>query len=120
ATLGSQALEEIHDFDARACAEVTGRLVCEQQPRGVDQRARNGDALLLSSGQLIRMVTEPIAQTHRAQRLTGAFAALGAPDAPGVQEWKLHVFERRRSSQQVESLKDESNFGVSNARQRTL
>src|SRR5689334_12747085 len=47
AALHVQALEDVHDFHARARIEVAGRLVGEQDRRLVDERARDCDALLL-------------------------------------------------------------------------
>src|SRR5438132_6121299 len=48
-----QVAEEVEDLAAGLRVEVAGRLVGQQQRRLVHQRAGDGDALALSSGQLI-------------------------------------------------------------------
>ena len=45
--------------------EVAGRLVAEDDGRARDQRARDGDALLLAAGQLGRAVRAAIAEADR-------------------------------------------------------
>ena len=49
-----EALEERHDLDAGLRVEVAGGLVGEQDRRIVHQRARDGDALALAAGELVR------------------------------------------------------------------
>ena len=56
--------------------EVAGRLVGQQQRRLVDQRARDGDALLLAARQLIRMMLRAVGQADRVERLHRAARAL--------------------------------------------
>ena len=56
AALAVQPLEDVHHLDARARVEVARRLVGQQDRRAVDERTRDGDALLLSARELIRMV----------------------------------------------------------------
>src|SRR5215212_7590267 len=62
AALLFEALEDVHHLDAGAAVEVSGRLVGEEDRRIVQERARNRDALLLPSGQLVRMVRGPVLQ----------------------------------------------------------
>src|ERR1700676_3002641 len=47
-----ESLEDLHDFHRGARVEVAGGLVGEQYGRTIHQGARDGDALLLSSGHL--------------------------------------------------------------------
>ena len=51
-----QLLQQRHDLEARRGVERAGRLVGENQLGVVDQRARDGDALLLAAGELRRGV----------------------------------------------------------------
>ena len=46
-------VEELHDPDGRVGVEVPGRLVADEQRRVVDERARDRDALLLATGELV-------------------------------------------------------------------
>ena len=63
AALEVEPLEDAHHLDAGPRVEVAGRLVGEENRRVRDQRARDGDALLLAAGELIRMVIGAIAET---------------------------------------------------------
>src|SRR6185312_10459811 len=67
-----QALENGHDFDAGPRIERAGGLIRQYDLRIVDQRPRNGDALLLAAGELIRMVIRAVGQSYRGQSLQGA------------------------------------------------
>src|SRR5579862_7654701 len=49
AALGVELLKNVHDLDAGARVEVPGRLVGQENGRVVDQRPRDGDALLLTA-----------------------------------------------------------------------
>ena len=58
--------------------EVTGRLVGEQDRRVVHQRARDGDALALTAGQLVRPVIHAVAELHALERFLRAALPLVA------------------------------------------
>src|SRR6476619_5467546 len=47
------AVEELHDPDARVGVKVPGRLVADEERRMVDDGARDRDALLLAAGELV-------------------------------------------------------------------
>src|SRR4029079_17974225 len=47
------AVEELHDPDARVGVEVPGRLVADEERRVVDDGPRDRDALLLAAGELV-------------------------------------------------------------------
>src|SRR5919202_1310644 len=47
------AVEQLHDPDGRIGIEVPGRLVADEERRMVDERARDRDALLLTTGKLV-------------------------------------------------------------------
>ena len=63
-----ELVEEGHDLGARMAVEVAGRLVGEDQRGFGDERAGDGDALLLAAGQLGRLVVEPVAQPEALER----------------------------------------------------
>src|SRR5687767_13750768 len=54
--LRGQLLEHAHDLFRGRRVEVARRLVGEQDRRRVDERARDGDTLPLSAGELVRLV----------------------------------------------------------------
>ena len=63
-----QRLQQVHDLLGAAPVEIARRLVAHQQRRIRDQRARDRDALLLTAGQLVRLVLAAIGQTDQLQR----------------------------------------------------
>jgi hypothetical protein len=67
AVLRVETLKDAEHLDAGSRIQVAGRLVREQDARRVDESTRDGDALLLASRELIRMMPEPLAQSHRLQ-----------------------------------------------------
>src|SRR3954470_4321126 len=74
------AVEELHDPDRGVGVEVAGRLVTDEQRRGVDERARDRDALLLAARQLVRervrLVREADHREHLRHLLANRRAAL--------------------------------------------
>src|ERR1700693_2972111 len=72
----------------------------------IDERARHGDALLLSARQLCRQMLDPLSETDALERRAG-FGFIGR----AVKILREHyVFERREIRHQVKLLKDESDF----------
>src|SRR5262245_43080301 len=71
-----QTLKDAHHLDAGARVEIAGRFV-GQQDRGIgDQRARDGDALLLSTRELIGVVVGALAETNGGERAQREFVTL--------------------------------------------
>src|SRR5438094_6990969 len=93
AALDVQLLKDAHHLDAGARVEVAGRLVGEQQRRVVHQRAGDGDALLLPTRELIRMVIDAIAEADGLERLRRALPPLGRGRLGAVKERQLDVLE---------------------------
>ena len=106
-----QRLEQAHDLLAGGAVEVAGRLVGQENAGRVDQRARDGDALPLSAGELVGPVLDPVAQPHPRERIAGERPALLRAQA-GVDQGQLHVVQRRGPWQQVEGLEHESDLLV--------
>ena len=65
AVLAIERLQQVEDLVAGLAIEVAGRLVAEQQRRVGDDGARNADALLLSAGELPRIVPAPGRRARR-------------------------------------------------------
>ena len=98
--------------------EIAGRLVGEQQARRVDQRARDGDALLLAAGELARRVALAIAEADEFQRSARPLAARRAADRPRcrVKEGKLDILDGARPGEEIEALEDEAKALAADAR----
>src|SRR5580700_706578 len=67
--LGDGVLKKVEEIRARAGVEVAGGLVGEDDLRPARECPRRGDALLLSSGELIGTVFEAVAETGDAHHL---------------------------------------------------
>ena len=106
-----ELLEEGQDLLRRAAVESAGRLVGEQEARVVHERPRDGDALLLSAGQLHGSVMRPIGEADPSERLQGALAA-GLAVAAGIDHRQFHIAQRIDAGQQVELLEDEADLAV--------
>src|SRR5215208_350803 len=89
-----QPLEDAHDLDARARIQIAGWLVGEEPRRLVHERAGNGDALLLTAGQLVRMMIEPLPQADGGQGVDGAGAPLRGRHPGTVEQRQFRVLER--------------------------
>jgi hypothetical protein len=96
-----------HDLNRQIGIEVPGRLIGEEQLRIVDDRARDGDALLLASGQNRRRHVKAVVQTHPLESKVGAPFLLTSGDAGDVEDVR-DVVERRLATDQLEVLKDDA------------
>ncbi len=79
-----------HEFFARRRVEVAGRLVGQQDRRVVDECARDRDPLLLTAGELARLVVGAVGEPDLRQHGHGACTAFAAGDA-GVEERQRDV-----------------------------
>ena len=100
-------LQQIHDLHARLAVERAGRLVSQQNIGVVDDGARDGHALHLAAGHLVRRLVKLVAQTDLFQRLDGARAPLLAGDA-GERERELDVCQHALVRDEVIALKDKA------------
>src|SRR5205085_1935276 len=71
AAAAPQVIEQADDLVPGALVQVAGRLVGEQHPGLLDQRAGDRHPLLLAAGQLGRQVPQPVAEADRGQCLLG-------------------------------------------------
>ena len=81
--LGVELLEHPQDFHAGVRIEVARRLVGQQQGRAVDQRPRDGHALLLAAGHLRRLVVGAIGQADAVQQHVRKADGLALPGRCG-------------------------------------
>ena len=82
----------------RAAVELAGRLVGEEDLRGVGERDGDRDALLLAARQALGPVIEPIGQADEAEQLRRPLAATAA----AVEDHRqLDVLDRAQVRQQV-------------------
>jgi len=77
----------------------------------VDDRPGQGDSLLLTAGELVGLVVEPLAQADALERADAAFLALLGGN-PGVDHRQHHVFQGGELLKEMKLLKDESQFAV--------
>src|ERR1700730_17054419 len=113
-----QLLKNSHDLDARAAVEISRWLVGQHHLGIIHQSARDGDALLLSAGELTRMMIFPALQTDRSEDPIGFLARLRVRQVMiAVHERELNVFARRSSQKQIKVLKNEAYFAISNVGQ---
>src|SRR5207248_5887162 len=78
----------------------------EKYLRLIDQRARNGNALLFATGKLRGEMRQPLAEAHAPQRF---FSLLFVRDTVEIL-CEHHVFNRRKIWHEMELLEDEADF----------
>ena len=71
AAFGVQLFEQSQDFVAAFAVEGAGGFVGENHRRVVDQRAGDGDALLLAAGEFGRTMLGAVAETQPLEQLAG-------------------------------------------------
>ena len=71
-------LEQDKYIKRRTCVEVSGCFVGKDDRRVVYQCTGDGYALHLSSGHLVGLMLQPVAQTYRLQRFDGTSATFGS------------------------------------------
>ena len=96
-------LEQIHDVLAGLRIQVSGRLVGQQHQRPVDERAGDGDALLLTAGQLGGQSVGLAGQPHHLQHV-GHHPVDHVGALADHLEGEGHVLEHRLLLQQAEVL----------------
>src|SRR5690606_22959825 len=101
-----QADQQIDDARTRLAIQVAGRLVGEQDPRVVRERARDRDALLLAAGQLLWVVVDALAESDALQQRTRTLCQI-AIDGARELERDEHVLECSERRDQLERLEHE-------------
>src|SRR5882672_1288191 len=97
------------DDRAVCVVQVAGRLVGEQERGIVQDRAAEGDALLLAPRELCREMVHPIRHADFRQELpcSAAHRRARAPDVPRRQQ---HILERRERRKQQERLEQKTDI----------
>src|SRR5271165_2484713 len=112
-----QLKQQISDAGSGSAVEVAGRLVGEQQIRMRYKGARNRDALLLSAGQLLRIVRHARSEADLFERLGGNAARV----APSREFERQHdVFDCRQRRNQMKRLEHESDMLAADRRAAVL
>ena len=106
----------------RARVEIAGRLVGQQQARRVDQRAGDGDALLLAAGELAGRIALAVAEAEQLQRRARPLEAVAAVGRGrrGIEQRQRDVLDRAGARQQVEALEHEAEPLAADAREFRL
>src|SRR2546426_4455165 len=95
--------ERAEDDGAVCVVQVAGRLVGEQERGVVQDRAAEGDALLLTPGELRREMVHPVRHADFLQEFPRSPSRRRAL-APAVPRRQQHVLERRERREQQERL----------------
>jgi hypothetical protein len=85
----------------------------------VDERAGDGDALLLAARELIGMVIETLGQADHFERFHGAFALFfGRYFVARVEHRQLDIFQGGGARQEIEALENKTDLLVADIGQR--
>jgi len=110
ASAGMEVDQQIENSRTRHGVQVAGRLVGEEQRRVDDQRPRNRDPLLLTTGQLRRQRITAVAQAYLFKQLERSTLQC-FPGLLGKQR-RCHIVSCRQRGQQVKSLEHESHLAA--------
>src|SRR5215469_2388998 len=111
-----QSSEKAHDLITGGGIEISSRLVGEQDRGMIHKSARDGHALTLAAGKLVRFVHHALGEINLSEHLPGAGEALLGRGAI-VDERQFDIVERGGARQEIESLKDKADFLVANVGQ---
>jgi hypothetical protein len=89
-TVAVKVLEEGQDLIASSTVQCTGRLVGQDESGIVHHRARDGDSLLLSSGELIRRMMAAIGQSDAVECIFGPAPSFPGGERPRTPEEARH------------------------------
>src|SRR5271155_1152360 len=109
-----EVAEKFHDGFAVLGVQVTSRLVGHQDERIADQSAGHGDTLLLTAGELRRVVPEAVGHADAFEGVLDLLLALGGARA-AIGQRQLDVFVDGEVADEVERLEDEADFAVADA-----
>ena len=101
--------EEPHHVIGRGAVECTGRLIGEEKAGAGDERSGDGDALLLTTGHLVRQVILPGEQSHAIEILLGELHPLAGADALVVKR-QGDILQCGLEGDEVEGLEDKSDL----------
>ena len=104
---GVDFTEQVHDFERQVGIEIAGWFVRENDGGIVDQRTRDGNALLLAAGQLEWIGIHPVLKPHPFQDLEGPPLLLRLRHAEHARH-ERDVFQHGFRRQELEVLKHET------------
>src|SRR5580698_664578 len=100
-------MQKFKYFISTLAVQVAGRLVAKQVRGICNNRSSYRDALLLSAGELTRVVVHTFAKTDDAERRLDVRLAVGLREL-GEQQWKLDILKGVEDGDQVIHLKNEA------------
>src|SRR5262245_4880284 len=109
-------VDQLQDLLSRMCIEISSRLVCKQYRRINRKRSRDRNPLALTAGQFIGQVIYPASKLNQIEQLLCALLDFLARPLSQMKR-KRNIFEAVQRGQQVEELKNKSDFVAANARQ---
>src|SRR5205823_3042794 len=101
---------------AVARVQVSGGLVCQQDRRMSGESAGHSDALLLTSGKLRRVVANAMRHANALERFHDTLFAIDRRHSLTIGQGQLDVFINCQVADQVETLEDEADLLIANAR----
>ncbi len=104
----AQRLEQRDDFLFRLLVEVARRLVGEQKPRPVDQRAGDSDAPLLAAGHLARKAQDAARESDARQQIMRARIGRFRRDLSAEHRRQRDIIDRAQIGQQARKLENEA------------
>src|SRR5260221_428320 len=107
--------EQIHDGVAVLGVEVARRFIRQENARFPTERTGDGDALLLSTGKLRRVVIHSMSHADAFEGLRRLALAFRRGRA-AVGERQLDVLIHGEVANEIEALEDETDFAVADAR----
>jgi hypothetical protein len=111
-----KAADEAQDFGAGVSIEVVGGLIGEEH-RGIEsQRASDGHALPLAVGEFLGEMVEAMAQFDQCQQVVRAPFDF-VPRQTLQMQRQSYVLHAGQAGQEVEELKDETDFVAAQAGQ---
>ncbi len=84
--------------------QIAGGLVGQQQPRAVNQRAGDGDTLLLATRKLTGIVMQTVLQPHAREQRTGSRVSI---TMAGDLQRECRILQRAEAGKEMEGLKDD-------------
>jgi len=107
-----QVRKQGHDGLAILTVKVSSRFVGEQDRRSPCKGAGYGDTLLLTTGELRRIVAHAVRHVHALERMLDAVLTLTRWHAGAIGERQLDILVDGEVADQVEALKDEADLLV--------
>ena len=108
-TVAVKVLEQGQDLVAGPAIQRAGRLVGQDESRIIHHRARNDDALLLASGELIRPVMAAVGEADPVERPFGSASSVPATSAR-VNKGQFDIFQRAGPREKRRDLKNRNRY----------